>query len=250
MFGDSVFERVAYQDEDRRPLGSMLVDRLTELGMRPDVLAHSSYTPYMYEAFLRLAERLGAHPKCILLPFNLRCCSPQWDASPLWQFTQDHAAVEAQIINPSATVLPLKPVFEHPRIYDAVAFASPLSSRRRIGEFTAIARDKPKVAAAVEARRRELLVFHYGVPIRREHRNLSALTAAVRAAVDLRAKILVYLTPINMPLIRRIGGPGLVDIIRANSTLVRDAVHSAGAASKSSHLAGLARRNAVDGLFS
>ena len=232
LFGDSVFERVAYQDGDRRPLGSMLVDRLTELGMRPHVLTHSSYTPYMYEAFLRLAERLGAHPRCIILSFNLRCCSLQWDASPLWQFTQDHAAVEAQIIDPSAAVVPLKPVFEHPRIYDAVAFASPLSSRRTIGEFTAIARKKPKTAANVEARKRELLVFHYGVPIRREHRNLSSLTAAVRAAVDLRAKTLVYLTPINLPLIRRIGGPGFVDIIRANSTLVRDAVHAGAGSSE------------------
>ncbi len=215
------------QDVDRRTLAKMVLDNLARGGFSTHAIAQQSYTASMFEVFLRLAAELNARPKHVVIPFNLRCLSPQWHASPMWQFTQDHAAVEAQIVDPSAPVAALKPVWENLSTYHATAFASPLTTRRTIGDFKVITRKRPLDLAAAEERRRELLIFHYGMPARRAHRNLNALAAAVQAATSLGARTLVYIAPINIDLIRRIGGTELVGIISANAKQVEDMVLNA-----------------------
>lgn len=228
VFGDSVFQRVARQDTDRRPLGAMAADLIEASGRRPYVLAHSSYTPLVYEPFIAFAGRLGRGPAQIVMPVNLRMLSPQWDTYSIWRFAQDRAALEAQIVEPASPVPPLAAVLEDLASYHAAAFASPLSSRRSVREFRALAGAKTADPQRAGERLRDLLVFHYGMPARRTHRQVAALREAARTASNLGIRLHIYLTPINMPLIRRVA-PGLESIVAGNAALMREAVAEAGA---------------------
>lgn len=228
LFGDSVHQRVARQDQDRRTLAVMTAELLAVSGRRPYVLAHSSYTAVMYEPFIAFAARLGRPPAEIVMPINLRVLSPQWEAYSIWQFAQDRAVIEAQILDPDAPVPAVAPVIEDLVAYHNTAFASPLSRRRSVGEFKALAGHKPNDPARADERLRELLVFHYGMPARRSHRQIAAVRAAVRTASELGINLHAYLTPINMPLIRKLGGAALERIVGENAALMRDAVLGSG----------------------
>jgi len=226
LFGDSVSFRVANQDSDRRTLGQMVTDALAPRSVH--VTSFSAYTAYMYGVFLGLARKMDAHPDWVILPFNLRCVSPQWDASPIWQYVQENSAIQRLMNDPDATPNAIAPVFLDEKAYNSVALYSPLSEQRTVGYFRKQIRFKPTDPEAVRKRLAEILVLHYGMPVREEHRQFHYLVSAIREASAMGAKVLVYLTPINVEFMRKIWGDVLTDIVDGNRGLVRQAIEQAG----------------------
>lgn len=226
VFGDSVSFRVANQDDDRRTLGQMVTDALAPRSVH--VTAFSAYTAYMYSAFIGLACKMEAHPEWVVLPFNLRCVSPQWDASPIWQYTQENAVVQALMSDPDAKPGAVAPVFLDETLYDTVAFASPLSKQRTVGYFRDLIKNPTSDPEAAKKRLAEILVLHYGMPAPQEHRQFNHLAAAIREASAMGAKVLVYLTPLNFEFMREIWGDDLTNIVDENRRLVRKAIERAG----------------------
>ncbi|CAN0591949.1 unnamed protein product, partial [Laminaria digitata] len=177
------------------------------------VTSFSAYTAYMYGAFLGLARQMKAKPDWVILPYNMRCASPQWDACPIWQYTQENAVLQALINDPESKPGAIAPVFLDEKIYNSVAFFSPLSKWRTVGEFRNAAKtksDNPELAAE---RLKNLLVLHYGAPMCDEHRQLAFLIGAIREALAMGSKTLVYLTPINVEFIRELWGDELLQIV-------------------------------------
>lgn len=226
MFGDSVCLRVASQDKDKRTLGEMVVEK-----MKPErvyVTCFSAYTSFMHSAFLGLARKMDVKPDWVILSYNMRCTSPQWDACPIWQYTQENAVVRALTNEPNQRPGAISPTYNDKQIYHSSAFSSPLSDFRTIGEFKAATRNKPKDPELVRERLRNLLIMHYGQPIGHEHRQIGFLCSAIRQARATGAKVLVYLTPINHVFIEEIGGAEFVDVVRKNRDAVKSAVKEAG----------------------
>lgn len=226
MFGDSVSIRVAHQDHDKRTLGQMVTDELAP--RRTHVTSFTSFTAFMYGAFIGLARAMKAEPKWIILPYNLRCSSPQWDACPIWQYTQEQAVLQALVNDPDSKPGAVAPVFLDENIYNSVAFSSPLSKWRTVGEFRRAAKAKSEDPDLAIERLKNLLVLHYGMPIRDGHRQLAFLTGAIRDAAEMGAKILVYLTPVNVEFMRELWGDALLEILNHNRRQVRGAIERAG----------------------
>src|SRR5688500_14215929 len=84
IFGDSVMERVADDDVDRRPLHQMIKDSLLPR-YHCISISYSAYNPKIYYYFVKSLEKLKKYPKIIVLPINIRAFSPQWDLRPHWQ---------------------------------------------------------------------------------------------------------------------------------------------------------------------
>jgi len=230
MFGDSVSLRVAHQDSDRRTLGHMVSAAMVPKQVQ--VTSFTSYTSYMHAAFIALANRLQARPEWVVLPYNLRCTSPQWDGCPVWQYTQENAVVQALITDPAPQPGAVAPVFLDNKVYDSVAFSSPLSAWRSVGPFRKLARNKPTDPTLGRERLRQLLVLHYGQPVTRQHRQIVFLCSAIREAASLGAQVLVYVTPINVDFMRELWGDELLSIVEHNCNVVRTAIEEAGLSDK------------------
>ena len=65
--GDSVLERVAHQDRDRRLVHEMLADRVAERH-RVCGLSHAAFNPAVYLALVRCLTRLKQRPKTVIIP--------------------------------------------------------------------------------------------------------------------------------------------------------------------------------------
>ncbi len=222
VFGDSVMERVARQDTDRRTLGEMILARAQSRALDGRVVGNTAFTSMMFDLLLGFANQLGARPDHVVLPFNLRCLSPQWDLRPIWQFLQEQAAVQAMIVAPDRTPPALVPVFRDDEQYRATAFASPLSKSKRVAPFLALQGGRRRDREEEQARLRKLLIFHYGVPARPTHRQLAAFAGAVRVAREMGARVHGYLTPVNIQLIRDLGGRDLAAIVGSNAERVQE----------------------------
>ena len=226
MFGDSVSIRVAHQDKDKRTLGQMVSDSLEP--RKVHVTSFTSYTAYMYGAFLSLARKMQAEPDWVILPYNLRCSSPQWDGCPVWQYFQEHAVLQALENKPDSKPGTIAPVFLDEEIYNSVAFASPLSEWRTVGAFRNAAKSKSDDPELAKERLKNLMVLHYGAPMRDEHRQLTFLTGAIRDASAMGAKVLVYMTPVNVEFMQELWGSELLEIVNQNRQKVRSALERSG----------------------
>lgn len=218
--GDSVLERVAHQDTNRRPLAAMMAAEVESRdGTTFSTLAHSAYNPAIQLEMLRCLARLPAHPDIILLHLNLRCFSPQWDLHPLWQFDDETTALRRFAHNPKRGAGQVRVLKNSPDLYpryDATPVCYPESSCKTLGEFRALSLTHPSDEERQLRRWRELFIFHYLHRLEKEHRKAVQLGQLLALCRKMSLRVLTYITPINWEAGTRLVGARFDEVVTGN----------------------------------
>lgn len=224
--GDSVIERIAHDDSDRRTLGDMVVDAARDIA-KVRVISHSAYHPAIYEALLQTLSILNNRPKLVVLPINLRCFSPQWDLNPEWQFTEEINLLR-DFVSKVPNTIPRKPRRTISRDmlndFENLKVNYPLSSLNKIGHFRLIVNSSPASDVQRTFRLQQIFIYHYMFPLKSNHRKLLALTRILRLLRRLGIKHLLYFTPINYLAGQRFVGEHFREAIKEQTALISDAL--------------------------
>lgn len=217
LLGDSVSERIANEDTDRRTLHQMMIDRV---GSAQSCLAisHTAYQPAIYRDLMEVLARLPASPRVVMLPINPRAFSPQWHGSPLWALEQEHAAIRAWLADPGRPIPAIADVEAGEGLFDQfdrTRVRLQLSSLTRNGDLRAISLMPTDNPAEQKVRYRELFAWHYAYTFDQSHPKLLALRDAITLIGRMNATALCYLTPINVEAGRDVHGPRFPDVAAA-----------------------------------
>jgi hypothetical protein len=200
LLGDSVSERVANEDTDRRTLHQMMIGRVPPTRTCL-AISHTAYQPAIYRDLMEALARLPRSPRVVMLPINLRAFSPQWHGSPLWALSQEHAAIRAYLADPDRPIAAIADVeagdgfFDQ---FDRTRVRLQLSSLTRNGDLRAISLVPTDNAAEQKVRYRELFAWHYAYAFDESHPKLVALREAIALIGKMNATAICYLTPINV----------------------------------------------------
>lgn len=221
-FGDSVLERVAKEDADRRALYQMFADRVAP--RRVCSLSQGAFHPGVFLASVRCLRSLEHRPELAIVPINLRCFSPQWDLEPAYQFTGEIALLNNFAANPSKRL----PSFtaaavdrEQYEVFDRTPISIVGSRLTTVGEFRLVISASPQTEVQTRFREQQVFSFFYMYRLAREHRRVVALRELFQTLGSLGIPVLVYITPINIGAARAVLGEAFSSQIRSNvATLV------------------------------
>jgi hypothetical protein len=227
--GDSVVERVAHEDTDRRPLNQMVLDALRKnyTGLS---ISYSAYNPQVFYYLLAALERMKHKPKIVILPINMRCFSPQWDMQPQWQHEEEIQILEKYIENPqgrigSVTDRSMRIISPSQfDLFNETRVNYPLSSLNRIGQFIKLIESKPITQEEAAWRRQQIFIFHYTHPLATDHRRLVALINIFTLLARMDVKTFAYITPINREAGERYVGPEFRNQVKANVDMLSNQV--------------------------
>jgi len=228
--GDSVIERIAEQDNDKRTLGQMVVDELL-----PDtctaVISFSAYHISVYYELLKGFEVTRSHPKVVILPINIRSFSPQWDLQPRWQYKEEILALKkyryssAKIITRLFDDRYFVPKYLQNK-YRNLKVNYPLTSLDTIGQIMDVIASKPTSEDARVFRKRQIFIFNYAHPLAEDHRKLVDLTRILDFLLSLGIKVFVYITPINMTAGIKYVGSGFQRQVLDNAQVVESVLRA------------------------
>ncbi|MCR6629423.1 MAG: hypothetical protein NVV74_04840 [Magnetospirillum sp.] len=231
FFGDSVFLRVADEDQDRRPLGQMLEQASAAFGGGVSI-AHSAFNLKIFEALHGVLDSTVARPHYVVLPINLRSFSPQWFHNPAWQFDEHLRLIRLRAADRTAALGPVGDVRAPPGFYDAfeaLPVSYPLSPFTTVKQFRDIIVSQPEEEDADRRRLATIMVFHYTHPLSPDHPLLDCLDALIAHGAKLGSTVLPVLLPLNMELGEMLVGPAFAEIVRANKQRVMERCQAAGA---------------------
>lgn len=221
FLGDSVLERVADQDSDRRNLAEMVTQELSPY-IQVVPISRTSYHPRLFYRILQAVVKMRYRPCAVILPINIRAFSPQWDLRPDWQYDEEIAALKKYAAHPErgAGVIRRSAKKDETDASRKTTVKYPLSPYNKIGEFLDLIRSNPTDAEEIRFRKKQIFVFHYAFPLERNHRNLLALEDTIRLLRQSNIKVLIYLVPINIQAGARLVGPEFVKQVKANTSLL------------------------------
>jgi hypothetical protein len=225
VLGDSVSLRVANEDRDRRDLGAMVRESLLPVPVL--CVAGSAFNLRIYEAFIRVLQRLPTRPRVVIAPINMRSFSPQWHLNPAWQLTAELKAIKAWIADPASPIATIPDVTLAPAeyaTYDRLPANIPWSTRETLGSFRALALRRE----GGPERSRELMAWHYAYRLEPAHPLFGSLDALARACRALGVDLQLFCTPINVEFGRRIVGPPFDDALSTNLAVVHERCRSNG----------------------
>lgn len=225
VLGDSVVERVAREDADRRSLAAMVIDGLRLQCEREAVcISHMGYHTGVYLGLLRVLQITRHRPGVVILALNLRSFGPRWFLDPTWQFHEEIRALERYLAHPSRGIPRLPATVIDPadmEAFEATEVDYPETDLGRIGAFHDVIRSNPENAADVNFRWRQIFILHYMHALHRDHPRLVQLDEALGLLSRLGCSVFCYLTPLNHPAgVEYVGAPFL-DAVRRNSAEVR-----------------------------
>jgi hypothetical protein len=222
LLGDSVHYRVRYNDRDGRTLAEMTGEDLAPLRMLS--LAGSAYHPRLYLALVRAILAMPERPRCIVVPVNIRCFSPQWWLRPENAYEAEVEALEKRRPGDPAPVLPPYEKNRDLDRYRAMDVRYPGVPLTKIGQFLDIVDSKVTDPAEKNWRSRHIAVFHYMHPLESGHPWLADLRTAIAEAVAANIRPLVYVTPINHQWGQRAAGAGFSRVVDRNLAILREAL--------------------------
>ena len=229
LFGDSVYQRVANEDIDRRKLVEMVPDALAP-HYRVLPITRQSYHPRFYYQIIRAIEVMRNRPSVVILPVNIRSFSPQWDLRPSWQYSEEIEALESFVANPAGGAVRIKQRLKNEttlaeeEAYRSTPVAYALSPFRTIGEFLDIIDSQTLTEEDKAFRKKQIFIFHYMHPLDDSHRNFIALKEMLNLLQRLKIRALFYITPINMEAGIRIVGQEFKEQVQANIRLISDLI--------------------------
>lgn len=229
VFGDSVMERVAWQDIDKRSLGAMIADNLSESG-RCEIFSYSAYHPEVFLSFIRAICRHVLRPECVIVPLNLRSVSPQWDLHPAFQFSEKieilrrYAAGElehAPEISYPLSGKHLEPSREQWAQYLSQEFLLSDGRTKSISYFQALIECSDTSTQMEMIRRKEIFNLHYMTELSPQNRKIVALRKIVQTCSIEGMKCLIYFTPINVQAGVEYVGPEFLQRMHQKAEFVR-----------------------------
>lgn len=197
FLGDSTFERLAHEDQDRRTLGCMLHDAFIPTGSAR-VISCSAYSARHFRSVLAAAGRLGWRAQAVIFILSLRSFGPIWMGMPQWQFQHQTRWLDAVADGADPITLPT------PTADDAVDDTAFRNSHLNIkgaasstmAEFQALLADH---ADDVKARRLcEIFTVYHCFSIANDHLMFDALRDTLDRARAMGTRIHAYLAPINV----------------------------------------------------
>lgn len=230
LFGDSVLERVSDNDTDQTKLGSMIRQRL---GARCLVLSSPAYSSQHFADYARVLAALPTHPRLVILPVNIRCLSPQWEAIPRYRWPNHREALRRFLDDPEGPAPDLGPDTEGGAAEAlkaqsrAIRVSSPLIGETTVGALEDIRDSVPETEQALRHRAAMVLVYHYGLSFEPDHPCLIAFGDIVRSLRAVGTRVLFYVTPINVDFAQRLGGEPMLRIVADKVAASRHAVTGA-----------------------
>jgi hypothetical protein len=223
VLGDSVVERVAREDADRRSLASMVID-----GLRPQCeavcISHMGYHTGVYLGLLRVLQITRDRPGVVVLSLNLRSFGPRWFLDPTWQFHDEMRALERYLAHPSRGIprLPATVISSADmKAFEATEVDYPETDLGRLGEFHDVIRSNPDNAADVKFRWRQIFILHYMHALHPDHPRLAQLDEALGLLSRLGCSVFCYVTPVNHAGGVEYVGTPFLDAVRRNAAEVR-----------------------------
>jgi len=224
LFGDSVTERIAWQDTDKRSLDQMTLSMLSDKKSLV-CISQGAYHFNVYLHFLRLLRTTRHRPKLVVLPVNMRCFSPQWDLNPAWQFEEE---IQALMAYPTTKKIPAIRInadaLPFPETDWNMEFDFPHTDLRRVSQFFELIRNIPEDLDGKFYRRKQIYIFHYLKKISQEHRRMQSLVKILDLLKELRIPVLVYVTAVNYQGGVRHVGLEFIDGLRANLAVLQKAI--------------------------
>ncbi len=224
FLGDSVIERTARQDTDKRTVDKMLRD-LLPFKRRLVCISQGAYHFNVYLNILRLFRSMQHRPKLVIFPINMRCFSPQWDLNPAYQFEEDIQILKAypetrriSAIRINAEALPFSEKDWN------TEFEFPYTDLKRVGQFFDVINNFPADSEGKFYRRKQIYILHYLKEISRDHRRLVSLYEILELLRELNIRALIYITAINYQGGVRHVGEGFMTGIRKNKKMICDVV--------------------------
>lgn len=223
VFGDSVFLRVATDDQSPQSLGEILGARYQE-----DVfqVSGSGYHAGVFEQFSTVLATLPARPLIAIVPINLRSFSPTWDLNPLYQF---HAEIELlssfDLKQPDYRLFDTKPSSE----LEGRLVPLELDGEKTItlGDFLDTIGESPAIGSEMWNRRlKTIFHYHYMCPMYPKHRKIKSLKQIIRLLIADGVAVYCYVTPINYEAGIEYCGDGFLKAVEKNISIIRREVES------------------------
>lgn len=202
LLGDSVAERVSWNDYDDRTLAELVINNLKG---KTDIasISYGGFTLDVFYHLLLALEKMKYKPRLVVLPINMRNFSPQWDIEPTWQFKPEIEQIKRFISEPS-----LIPSIEQVRretippevfnAFDATPVEFALSPFDRIAQFRLLVNASPATEEQRRFRLQQIFIFHYTNRLVQGHRKLMALENILKLLQEQRIPFLAYITPLNV----------------------------------------------------
>lgn len=222
--GDSVLERISWNDRDKRTLDRVVAGRLAGR-KRLLCISHSAYHLKVYYHLLQILKCTPQKPELVILPINMRSFSPQWDLNPAWQFDEEIDVLKKYIQAPGSKIPALgKPADSVPltEAEKTMEVKYPFTELSHLGEFHDLIKSSPSSEDEKCYRKKQIYIFHYLHPLLPTNPKALFLTRITELLRELSIDLLVYVTPINYQGGARYVGDGFVDLIHANIDVVRD----------------------------
>jgi hypothetical protein len=228
LLGDSVAERVSWNDYDDRTLSEMATRNLkgtTDVA----VVSFGGFTLDVFYYLVLALEKMRHKPGLVVLPINMRNFSPQWDLEPTWQFQPELEHIKRFISNPSMS-LPFGQVRREvisPEVFNAfdetpVEFN--LSPFDRIAQFRLLINATPSTEEQRNFRLRQIFIFHYTNKLVKGHRKLVALENTLKLLQGMEIPFFAYITPLNVDAGLRLVGAEFSSVLHENVRLVSNLV--------------------------
>ena len=224
MLGDSVAERVSWNDYDDRTLAEFVTINLKD---QTDVAAvsYGGFTLNIFHHLVLALEKMKHKPRLVILPINMRNFSPQWDLEPTWQFEPEVEQINRFISDPSLIPfigqLPRETISpEVFNAFDAISVEFTLSPFDRIAQFRLMISATPATEEQRRFRLRQIFIFHYTNRLVRGHRKLMALESILKLLRSMGIPFLAYLTPLNVDAGIRLVGDEFITSLHENVNVV------------------------------
>ena len=226
--GDSVIERVANQDKDKRTLGKIVSDELSS-HLPTGVISFSAYHMSIYCGLLSTLDATKHQPKIIILPINIRSFSPQWDFQPRWQYEEEQSVLKkyrqsgTRVIGRIYRDQYLVPEYLQYKFRNT-RVDYPMSDLNTIGQFLDVISCESEDEKERINRKQQIFIFNYGHPLSKKHRKIFKLTEILNLLLDWKLKVVTYLTPINFDAGVRYVGPEFREQILKNVQVINDVI--------------------------
>lgn len=199
VLGDSVLERVANHDRDRRSLAQMIIEMMPD-DTRTECISYSAYHIGVFYLLMQAFSVMNFTPSLLIIPINMRSFSPQWHLNPLFRCQQHIQILKKFIGSELHSIVPDLYGADHSvgiREFFNTSTTQPFSSYNKVSDFLDIINTVPTTTAERNWRFKNLFIYHYLLPLSSDHPNLHILSDFLKLADKCNFKVLLYTTPVN-----------------------------------------------------
>ncbi len=223
VFGDSVFLRVADDDESSLSLSEILRHHYKS---EVFVVAGSGYHAGVFEQFATLLSQMPSRPRFAVIPINLRSFSPTWDLNPLYQFGCELELLSAFDVHAPSYLLPnCESVPESDT--RSILFECYRDKLITLNDFLDVIGSREAVGSP-EWFDRINLIFqcHYACQVSPKHRKIQSIKNTILLLHELGVAVYCYVTPINHEAGSEYCGRYFAEAVRSNVSIVQREIES------------------------